>query len=150
MALVLAPVAAWAAGPVPHYLMTAFTNSHPPDRAHPGVEGTRGYKVAEGPAVLQRNGRLFLTYSASATDANYCLGMLTASASADPLQASSWTKSANPVFVTNASTGSTAPATTPSPPLRTGRATSSSTTTATIATSPATRSTTPTTVPAYR
>ena len=63
---------------------------------------TRGYKVAEGPAVLQRNGRLFLTYSASATDANYCLGMLTASASADPLQASSWTKSANPVFVTNA------------------------------------------------
>ncbi|MFC4531189.1 family 43 glycosylhydrolase [Sphaerisporangium dianthi] len=70
---------------------------------------TRGYKVAEGPAVLQRNGRLFLTYSASATDANYCLGMLTASASADPLQASSWTKSANPVFATSAATGQYGP-----------------------------------------
>ncbi|GAA3829320.1 hypothetical protein GCM10022226_57700 [Sphaerisporangium flaviroseum] len=65
---------------------------------------TRGYKVAEGPAVLQRNGRLFLTYSASATDANYCLGMLTASASANPLQASAWTKSANPVFATSEAT----------------------------------------------
>ena len=29
----------------------------------------RGYKVAEAPAVLHRNGRLFMTYSASATDA---------------------------------------------------------------------------------
>ncbi|MEU4835733.1 family 43 glycosylhydrolase [Streptosporangium sp. NPDC023615] len=70
---------------------------------------TRGYKVAEGPAVIQRNGRLFLTYSASATDANYCLGMLTASASADPLNASSWTKSAGPVFASNASTGQYGP-----------------------------------------
>ncbi|MER5646310.1 family 43 glycosylhydrolase [Streptosporangium sp. NPDC002524] len=70
---------------------------------------TRGFKVAEGPAVLQRNGRLFLTYSASATDANYCLGMLTAPASADPLRASSWTKSASPVFASNASTGQYGP-----------------------------------------
>ncbi|GGK84060.1 hypothetical protein Ppa06_43300 [Planomonospora parontospora subsp. parontospora] len=70
---------------------------------------TRGHKVAEGPAVLQRNGRLFLTYSASATDANYCLGMLTAPASADPLQASSWTKSAAPVFATSAATGQYGP-----------------------------------------
>jgi GH43 family beta-xylosidase len=70
---------------------------------------TRGYKVAEGPAVLQRNGKLFLTYSASATDANYCLGMLTASASADPLNASSWTKSPNPVFTSNDATGQYGP-----------------------------------------
>ncbi|MGP4097324.1 family 43 glycosylhydrolase [Nonomuraea sp. KM90] len=70
---------------------------------------TRGYKVAEGPSVLQRNGRLFLTYSASATDANYCLGLLTASASADPLQASSWTKSPNPVFASNAATSQYGP-----------------------------------------
>ncbi|GGU28337.1 family 43 glycosylhydrolase [Lentzea flava] len=70
---------------------------------------TRGYKVAEGPTVLQRNGRIFLTYSASATDANYCLGMLTASASADLLNASSWSKSANPVFATNAATGQYGP-----------------------------------------
>jgi GH43 family beta-xylosidase len=70
---------------------------------------TRGYKVAEGPSVLQRNGRFFLTYSASATDANYCLGLLTASASADPLQASAWTKSPNPVFVSSAATSQYGP-----------------------------------------
>ncbi|MGP3912199.1 family 43 glycosylhydrolase [Nonomuraea sp. 10N515B] len=70
---------------------------------------TRGYKVAEGPSVLQRNGRLFLTYSASATDANYCLGLLTASASADPLQASAWTKSSNPVFASSAATSQYGP-----------------------------------------
>jgi len=70
---------------------------------------TRGYKVAEGPAVLQRNGKLFLTYSASATDANYCLGMLTASASSDPLNAASWTKSPNPVFASNDATSQYGP-----------------------------------------
>lgn len=70
---------------------------------------TRGYKVAEGPAVLQRNGRLFLTYSASATDANYCVGLLTASAWADPLQASSWTKSPDPVFAGSDATGQYGP-----------------------------------------
>jgi GH43 family beta-xylosidase len=70
---------------------------------------TRGFKVAEGPTVLQRNGKIFLTYSASATDANYCLGMLTAPASADLLNAASWTKSANPVFTTNDATGQYGP-----------------------------------------
>ncbi|WP_433003792.1 family 43 glycosylhydrolase [Kribbella sp. CA-294648] len=70
---------------------------------------TRGHKVAEGPTVLQRNGKLFLTYSASATDANYCLGMLTASATADPLNAASWTKSPNPVFASNAATSQYGP-----------------------------------------
>ncbi|MEU4338170.1 family 43 glycosylhydrolase [Micromonospora lupini] len=70
---------------------------------------TRGYRVAEGPAVIQRNGRLFLTYSASATDANYCLGMLSASASANLLDAAAWSKSPNPVFTTNAATGQYGP-----------------------------------------
>ncbi|MBP2336494.1 GH43 family beta-xylosidase [Saccharothrix coeruleofusca] len=70
---------------------------------------TRGYKVAEGPAVIQRNGRLFLTYSASATDANYCLGLLTAPASADPLDPAAWTKSPNPVFASNTATGQYGP-----------------------------------------
>jgi len=68
-----------------------------------------GVTGAEGPTVIQRNGRVFLTYSASATDANYCLGMLTASASADLLNPSSWTKGANPVFASNAATGQYGP-----------------------------------------
>jgi GH43 family beta-xylosidase len=70
---------------------------------------TRGYKVNEGPAVIERNGRVFLTFSASATDANYCLGLLTASSSANLLAASSWTKNPNPVFVSNASTSQYGP-----------------------------------------
>lgn len=68
-----------------------------------------GVRVAEGPAVVQRNGRVFMTYSASATDANYCLGMLTASASADLLDPASWAKSPNPVFQSNAATGQYGP-----------------------------------------
>jgi GH43 family beta-xylosidase len=59
-----------------------------------------GYWVNEGPAVIIRNGRLFLTYSASATDANYCMGLLTANENADPLDPASWTKSPRPVFAT--------------------------------------------------
>jgi GH43 family beta-xylosidase len=70
---------------------------------------TRGYKVAEGPSVLIRNGRVFLTYSASATDANYCLGMLTASASANLLDAASWTKSPTPVFASSTATSQYGP-----------------------------------------
>ena len=69
----------------------------------------RGYAVNEGPTVIQRNGRIFLTYSASATDANYCLGLLTASASANLLSAASWVKSPNPVFTSNAATGQYGP-----------------------------------------
>ncbi|MFT3996083.1 MAG: glycoside hydrolase family 43 protein [Asticcacaulis sp.] len=56
------------------------------------------YKVAEGPAVLVRNGYVFITYSGSATDANYCMGMLTAKADADLMDPASWTKSPVPVF----------------------------------------------------
>jgi GH43 family beta-xylosidase len=61
---------------------------------------TRGYKVNEGPAVIKRNGRIFVTFSASATDANYCMGLLTVDATADLLNAASWTKTPTPVFVT--------------------------------------------------
>lgn len=61
-----------------------------------------GYRVNEGPAILERNGRVFLTYSASATDANYCLGLLTAKADADLMKPESWTKSPRPVLSSNA------------------------------------------------
>ncbi len=57
-----------------------------------------GYAVNEGPAVLKRNGKVFVTYSASATDANYCMGLLTADDTSDLLDPSSWTKSQVPVF----------------------------------------------------
>ncbi|MFF3613170.1 family 43 glycosylhydrolase [Streptomyces sp. NPDC002580] len=70
---------------------------------------TVGYKVNEGPAVVQHGGKVFLTYSASATDANYCLGMLTASASADLLDTGSWTKGSQPVFRSSAATSQYGP-----------------------------------------
>lgn len=63
-----------------------------------------GYKVNEGPATLQKNGKIFLTYSASATDSNYCMGLLTANLNADLLNAASWSKSQTPVFTSNSNT----------------------------------------------
>lgn len=61
--------------------------------------------VNEGPAVLVRNGKVFLVFSASACDASYCLGMLTADQTADLCNAESWSKSATPVFTTSVSNG---------------------------------------------
>jgi GH43 family beta-xylosidase len=67
------------------------------------------YLVNEGPAILKKNGRIFLTYSASATDANYCMGMLTATDDSDLLDAKSWAKSPEPVFRTDAEAGQFGP-----------------------------------------
>ena len=59
------------------------------------------YWVNEGPAVVIRHGRVFMTYSASATDASYCMGLLTADEDADLLDARSWRKSPEPVFASS-------------------------------------------------
>jgi GH43 family beta-xylosidase len=61
---------------------------------------TRGFRVNEGPNVLQRHGRIFLTYSSSATDENYCMGLLDAAEDADLMDPASWTKATRPVFQT--------------------------------------------------
>lgn len=60
-----------------------------------------GHQVNEGPAVLKRNGKIFVSYSASATDHNYCLGLLWIDENADLLDAASWNKSPEPVFATH-------------------------------------------------
>ena len=59
------------------------------------------YWVNEGPAILKKNGKIFLTYSASATDENYCMGMLTADENSNLLDPKSWIKSTEPVFKTS-------------------------------------------------
>ncbi|QJR82821.1 family 43 glycosylhydrolase [Alteromonas pelagimontana] len=64
---------------------------------------TRGFWVNEGPAVLIRNGKIFVTYSASATDENYCMGLIYADVNADLLDPSNWTKLNTPVFATDES-----------------------------------------------
>lgn len=59
------------------------------------------YNVNEGAAVLKRNGKIFVTYSASATNHNYCMGLLWIDEDSDLLDISNWTKSPGPVFYTN-------------------------------------------------
>ncbi|MFJ8539734.1 family 43 glycosylhydrolase [Streptomyces sp. NPDC093591] len=57
-----------------------------------------GSPVNEGPEPLYRNGRTFLTYSASSCQtADYKLGQLELTGS-DPLNPASWTKKQTPVF----------------------------------------------------
>jgi len=67
--------------------------------------------VNEGPeALINPNGQLFLTYSASGcwTD-DYCLGLLTLKVGGDPMDPASWSKSTNPVFNTQSANGAFAP-----------------------------------------
>lgn len=59
------------------------------------------FKVNEGAAVLHRNGKIFITYSASDTGSAYCMGLLWADENADLLNPSSWHKSKEPVFITS-------------------------------------------------
>ncbi len=61
----------------------------------------RGFWVNEGPAVLFHGDKLFISYSASATDENYCMGLLWADLNADPQNPANWHKSPRPVFVTS-------------------------------------------------
>lgn len=62
-----------------------------------------GFWVNEGPAILIRNGRIFISYSASATDHNYCMGLLATDVTANLLDPKSWQKSPVPVFKSCAS-----------------------------------------------
>jgi GH43 family beta-xylosidase len=68
-----------------------------------------GFLVNEGPAVIKKNGKIFISYSASATDHNYCMGLLTAEDTSDLLNPLSWSKSTTPVFSTNYETGQYGP-----------------------------------------
>ncbi len=61
----------------------------------------RGFLVNEGPAALFHEDKLFVSYSASATDENYCMGLLWIDRQADPLRPENWHKSPQPVFCTS-------------------------------------------------
>ena len=68
-----------------------------------------GYRVNEGAAVLKRNDKIFITFSASATDYNYAMGLLTADQDADLLDPTSWHKTPEPVLVSSDLTRSYGP-----------------------------------------
>lgn len=65
----------------------------------------KGFWVNEGPAVIKRCGKIFLTYSASETGIHYCMGMLTATEGADLLDPASWEKERFPVLETSIQKG---------------------------------------------
>lgn len=64
----------------------------------------KGFFVNEGAAAISRNGKIFLSYSGSATDDRYVMGLLTADAESDLLDPDSWEKSPQPVFKSNEET----------------------------------------------
>ncbi len=59
-----------------------------------------GFWVNEAPAVLKHDGVIYCTFSASATGACYCMGLLRADEDADLLDPRSWKKDRYPVFKT--------------------------------------------------
>lgn len=61
----------------------------------------QGFHVNEGAAFIRKADKVFISYSASATDDRYAMGLLSAEANSDLLDPHSWTKSQTPVFVTN-------------------------------------------------
>ncbi|MEJ2415563.1 MAG: glycoside hydrolase family 43 protein [Exilibacterium sp.] len=67
------------------------------------------YRVQEGPGVLKKNGRIFVTYSTNATDANYRMGLLSVDEDAELLDVASWTKFPAPVFMSDEAAGQYGP-----------------------------------------
>ncbi|WP_430164684.1 family 43 glycosylhydrolase [Peribacillus psychrosaccharolyticus] len=63
-----------------------------------------GFHVNEGAAVIKRNGHIFVSYSASATDDRYVMGLLSAKDDSDLLDPKSWYKTPQPVFVSSEET----------------------------------------------
>lgn len=63
------------------------------------------FAVNEGPAVLVRHGRVWVSYSAAGTGAEYCLGLLSADEASDLLDPRSWRKSETPVFTSSPAHG---------------------------------------------
>ncbi len=64
-----------------------------------------GFWVNEGPSILKHEGKIYCTFSASATGACYCMGLLTADENADLLDPLSWRKSRRPVLKTDEKLG---------------------------------------------
>ncbi|MDD3278966.1 MAG: family 43 glycosylhydrolase [Lachnospiraceae bacterium] len=61
--------------------------------------------VNEGPAILKHDGKLYLTFSASATGECYCMGMMYAREDADLLDPHAWTKLRYPVLASDREKG---------------------------------------------
>ena len=54
--------------------------------------------VDEGPYAIERNGKIYMTFSGAATDNTYCVGLLTAEKGADLLKPESWKQTGYPIL----------------------------------------------------
>ena len=61
--------------------------------------------VNEGPAVLKHDGKIYLTYSASATGECYCMGMLSINEDEDLLDPRAWVKEKKPILSSDSEKG---------------------------------------------
>lgn len=57
--------------------------------------------VNEGPAAMKHNGKLYLTFSASATGPEYCIGLMYADEKADLTDISNWKKLSTPLLTSD-------------------------------------------------
>ncbi|WP_328293737.1 glycoside hydrolase family 43 protein [Kineococcus sp. NBC_00420] len=74
------------------------------------TQAWEGQWTTEGPAVLVRNGRVFISYSANDCGSDdYSMGLVSADQGGDLLNPAAWTKANGPVMSTNATAGVFAP-----------------------------------------
>lgn len=65
--------------------------------------------VNEGPFAIQRQGKLYLTYSGALIDDSYVVGLLSMDAHLDPLNADNWRKNNYPILTSNTVPGEFGP-----------------------------------------
>ena len=59
------------------------------------------YKVNEGPGVFHKDGKVYMTFSASGTGSEYCVGLMYADEKADLTDVSNWTKLPYPILTSS-------------------------------------------------
>jgi GH43 family beta-xylosidase len=72
-------------------------------------EKNNGDSIDEGPAVIKKDGKIVIAFSAATVDDKYCVGVLTADAAADLTDPSSWTKNPYPLLTTDDVPGQVGP-----------------------------------------
>ena len=59
------------------------------------------YSVNEGPGVFHKDGKVYMTFSASGTGSEYCVGLMYADEKADLLDINNWTKLPYPILTSS-------------------------------------------------
>ncbi|WP_440322184.1 family 43 glycosylhydrolase [Laedolimicola sp.] len=78
-------------------------------RCRYGWDRVDGAAVDEGPYVIQRDGKIYMTFSGSSVSNNYVVGLLTAEEGADLLKAESWIETNYPILTSESAEGEKGP-----------------------------------------